>query len=146
MASSDHSAAFGPLEGSKTALLTTFRDGGEAVSTPLSIALANGKVYFVTATDSGKARRLAGTARVTLAPCTLLGKVTGETVDGRARRLDPAERRTAAKGLLKPTGPLFWSLLTYRLFHGRKMELFEVVPADGPAAPAGGQGPVTSRG
>lgn len=145
MASSDHSAAFGPLEGSKTALLTTFRDGGEAVSTPLSIALANGKVYFVTASDSGKARRLAGTARVTLAPCTVLGKVTGETVDGRARRLDPAERRTAAKGLLKPTGPLFWSLVTYRLFHGRKMELFEVVPADGPA-PAGGQAPVTSRG
>src|ERR687898_814284 len=104
MASNDHTAAFGPLEGSKTALLTTFRDGGEAVATPLSIALANGKVYFVTATDSGK-----------------------------ARRLDPAERRTAAKGLLKPTGPLFWSLVMYRLFHGRKMELFEVVPAGGPA-------------
>jgi uncharacterized protein len=146
MASIDQTAAFGPLEGSKTALLTTFRDGGEAVGTPLSIALANGKVYFVTASDSGKARRLAGSARVTLAPCTVVGKVTGETVDGRARRLDPAERRTAAKGLLKPTGPLFWSLVMYRLFHGRKMELFEVVPADGPAAPAGGQAPVTSRG
>ncbi|HET9558008.1 MAG TPA: pyridoxamine 5'-phosphate oxidase family protein [Actinomycetota bacterium] len=145
MASSDHSAAFGPLEGSKTALLTTFRDGGEAVGTPLSIALANGKVYFVTATDSGKARRLAGTARVTLAPCTVLGKVTGETVDGRARRLDPAERRTAAKGLLKPTGPLFWSLVTFRLIAGAKMELFEVVPADGPVS-SGGQEPVTSRG
>jgi PPOX class probable F420-dependent enzyme len=144
MASNDHTAAFGPLEGAKTALLTTFRDGGEAVGTPLSIALAGDKVYFVTATDSGKARRLAGSARVTLAPCTVGGKVTGETVDGRARRLDPAERRTASKGLLKPTGPLFWSLVMYRLFQGKKMELFEVVPADGPA-PAG-QGPVTSRG
>jgi PPOX class probable F420-dependent enzyme len=145
MAASDDTAGFGPLEGSKTALLTTYRDGGEAVGTPLSIALANGKAYFVTAYDSGKAKRLATTARVTLAPCTLSGKVTGDTVHGRARRLDPAERSTASKGLLKPTGPLFWSLVVYRLFEGRKMELFEVVPADGPV-PAGGQEPVTSRG
>jgi PPOX class probable F420-dependent enzyme len=144
MAATDRTAGFGPLEGSKTALLTTYRDGGEAVGTPLSIAMARGKVYFVAPADSGKARRLASTARVTLAPCTVRGKVTGETVHGRARRLDPAERRTAAKGLLKPTGPLFWSLVMYRL-QGKRMELFEVVPADGPGA-AGPDGPVTSRG
>ena len=136
MTSSDHTAGFGPLEGARTALLTTFRDGGEAVGTPLSIALAGDKVYFVTAGDSGKARRLAHTARVTLAPCTVIGKVTGATVHGRARRLDPDERRTASKGLLKPTGPLFWSLVTYRLFQGKKMELYEVVPADGPGPAA----------
>ena len=129
MAASDPSAGFGPLESSKTALLTTYRPGGEAVGTPLSIAMANGKVYFVTASDSGKARRLARTDRVTLAPCTLGGKVTGETVACRARRLDPEERRRVAKGLLKPTGPLFWSLLTYRALHGKKMELYEVVTA-----------------
>jgi PPOX class probable F420-dependent enzyme len=132
MASSDRTAGFGPLEGSKTALLTTFRRGGEAVGTPLSIAVADGKLYFVTASDSGKAKRLAHTARVTLAPCTLGGKVTGETVGGRARRLDPAERRRAARGLLRPTSGLFWSLVAYRLFHGKKMELYEVVPDDGP--------------
>ena len=146
MASSDSTAGFGPLDGSKTALLTTFRDGGEAVGTPLSIAVSGGKAYFVTATDSGKARRLAGTDRVTLAPCSVVGKVTGETVHGRARRLAPDERRQAAKGLLKPTQPLFWSLVMYRLFEGRKMELFEVVPADGGARPGDGQEPVTSRG
>ena len=127
MADTDRSAGFGPLESSKTALLTTFRRGGEAVATPLSIALAGGKAYFVTAADSGKAKRLAQSPKVTLAPCTISGKVTGETVDGRARRLDPAERRTAAKGLLKPTGGLFWSLVMYRL-QGKKMVLFEVVP------------------
>ena len=143
MASSDSTAGFGPLDGSKTALLTTFRSGGEAVGTPLSIAVSGGKVYFVTATDSGKARRLAGTAKVTLAPCTVSGKVTGAAVHGRARRLAPAERREAAKGLLKPAGPLFWSLLMYRL-QGKVMELYEVVPADGPG-PAGTGAPLTSR-
>ena len=127
MADTDHSAGFGPLESSKTALLTTFRRGGEAVATPLSIALAGGKAYFVTAFDSGKARRLAQTPKVTLAPCTIGGKVTGETVAGRARLLDPEERKRTAKGLLKPTGGLFWSLVKYRL-QGKKMVLFEVVP------------------
>ena len=129
MASSDRTAGFGPLEGSKTALLTTFRRGGEAVGTPLSIAVANGKVYFVTASDSGKARRLADNPVVSLAPCTVSGKVTGEPVDGRARRLARDERRTTAKGLLRPTGGLFWSLVMYRLFQGKKMELYEVAPA-----------------
>ena len=98
------------------------------MGTPLSIAVANGKVYFVTASDSGKARRLAENPEVTLGPCTVSGKVTGETVARRARLLDPEERRRAAKGLLKPTRGLFWSLVMYRLLHGRKMVLFEVVP------------------
>jgi hypothetical protein len=129
MAANEPAAGFGPLESSRTALLTTFRPGGEAVGTPLSIAVAGGKAYFVTASDSGKARRLAHTDRVTLAPCSIGGKVSGETVHGRARRLEPDERRRTAKGLLRPTGPLFWSLLTYRLFHGKKMALYEVVPA-----------------
>ena len=132
MAASDDTAdsgPFGPLSNSRTALLTSYRPGGEPVGTPLSIAVANGKAYFVTAGDSGKAGRLAHTDRVTLAPCTVGGKVTGEAVEGRARRLAPEERRTTAKGLLRPTGPLFWSLVSYRLFQGKKMELYEVAPA-----------------
>jgi PPOX class probable F420-dependent enzyme len=133
MTSMDRAAGFGPLEGSNTALLTTFRRGGEAVGTTLSIAVAGDRAYFVTPADSGKAKRLAHTARVTLAPCTISGKVTGETVHGQARRLGREERRSAAKGLLRPTRPLFWSLVMYR-FQGKAMDLFEVVPAD----PAGG--------
>jgi uncharacterized protein len=132
MAASDDTAdsgPFGPLSSSKTALLTTYRRGGEAVGTPLSIAVANGRAYFVTAGDSGKARRLAHTDRVTLAPCTVGGKVTGDVVEGRARKLSRDERQKASKGLLRPTGGLFWSLVAYRLFQGKKMELYEVVPA-----------------
>jgi uncharacterized protein len=132
MAASDDTAEpgpFGPLSSSKTALLTTYRRGGEAVATPLSIAVANGKVYFVTASDSGKARRLTANPEVTLAPCTVSGKVTGEAVAGRARRLEPTERRRTAKGLLRPTGGLFWSLVMYRLFQGKKMVMYEVAPA-----------------
>jgi uncharacterized protein len=130
MTSMDRAAGFGPLEGAKTALLTTYRRGGEAVATPLSVALAGDRAYFVTPVDSGKVRRLAHTARVTLAPCTLSGRVTGDSVTGRARRVEGSERRATARGLLGPAKPLFWSLVVFRL-QGRAMCLFEVVP-DGP--------------
>ena len=136
MTSMDHAAGFGPLEGANTALLTTYRRSGEAVETPLSVAVVGDRAYFVTAVDSGKARRLAHTDRVTLAPCTVGGKVTGETVPGRARRVDGEERRGTARGLLRPNSPLFWSLVMYRL-QGKAMCLFEVVPDSAP---------VTSRG
>lgn len=88
-----------PLGGSGTALLTTYRRGGVAVATPVSIAVAAERAYFVTPADSGKAKRLAGCDRVQLAPCTVGGTPLGEAVDGRARLLDGAARRRA-RGLL----------------------------------------------
>ena len=48
MADTDRSTGFGPLESSKTALLSTYRSSGEPVSTPVSIAVAGGKAYFAT--------------------------------------------------------------------------------------------------
>ena len=108
------------------ALLTTYRRGGAAVATPVSIAVAAERAYFVTPADSGKAKRLAGCNRVQLAPCTVGGTPLGEAVDGRARLLDGAARRRA-RGLLWPTGPLFWSWLLYRL-RGHTMNLYEVAP------------------
>src|SRR5512133_2563936 len=102
MASSDRTAGFGPLEGSKTALLTTFRRGGESVGTPLSIAVTGGKAYFVTAADSGKATRLGHTARVTLAPCTVSGKVNGDTVTGRAPRARQGPAAPDRAAVLEP--------------------------------------------
>jgi hypothetical protein len=65
--------ALAPLGGSGTALLTTYRRGGAAVATPVSIAVAAERAYFVTPADSGKAKRLAGCNRVQLAPCTVGG-------------------------------------------------------------------------
>ena len=96
------------------------------MATPVSIAVAAERAYFVTPADSGKAKRLAGCNRVQPAPCTVGGTPLGEAVDGRARLLDGAARRRA-RGLLWPTGPLFWSWLLYRL-RGHTMNLYEVAP------------------
>lgn len=119
---------FAPLAASSTALLTTFRRGGEAVRTPVSIVVDGGQAYFVTAADSGKARRLARDPTVTLAACTTSGKVVGATVEGRARLLEGEERRRGRR-LLRPTRPLLWSFLIYRL-RGKAMRLYEVTPAE----------------
>lgn len=57
------------LEAASTALLTTFRRSGEGVSTPVSSTVGD-DVYFVTAVDSVKAKRLARNDAVTIAPST----------------------------------------------------------------------------
>lgn len=115
--------ALAALSVSNTALLTTFRANRQPVSTPVSVALRGGSAYFVTSADSGKAKRLARNDRVELTPCTVSGAPIGITVGGRAHPLEDAAAR--AHGLLRPTGPLFWSWLLYRL-RGRRMRFFEV--------------------
>jgi PPOX class probable F420-dependent enzyme len=112
------------LHGSRTALLTTFRRDGRPVTTPVSIALVDGRVFFVTAVDSGKAKRLAHSERVALAPCTARGKPLGPEVTGRARLVDRAARRGPTRSVLRPTGSLFWSWLLYRI-RGHAMAFYE---------------------
>ena len=123
MTDAANTEAMSGLQRSRTALLTTFRRDGEPVATPVSITLDTGSAYFVTAADSGKARRLARDDRVTLAPCTVGGAALGPGVGGRARPVaDAAHRRRL---LLRPTSAVLWSLLLYRL-QGKTMHLYEV--------------------
>lgn len=105
-------------------MLTTFRRNGQPVSTPVSIAVHGGRVYFVTAMDSGKARRAARCEKVRLALCSLGGAVAGEPVDGQVRLLEGPARRQVRR-VLRPTGALFWSYLLYRA-QGKRLGLYEV--------------------
>ena len=54
--------------------------------------------------------------------------MVGDTVRGRARLLEGEERRRR-RALLRPAGPLFWTLVLYKL-RGKIMNLYEVVPAE----------------
>jgi uncharacterized protein len=112
------------LRRSRVGLLTTYRRNGEPVATPVSIAVRDPGVYFVTPSTSGKARRLAVGADVTLAPSTVSGRVPGPATTGRAHLLSKVERRRARR-LLQPGGPLFWSYVLYRV-RGRRMHVYEV--------------------
>ena len=68
------------LSDEKYILLTTFRRDGTPVSTPVwMVRLGDHQIGFWTSSGSGKAKRLAHTARVTLQPCDVRGRVRAGT-------------------------------------------------------------------
>ena len=81
--------------------LSTFRRNGAAVATAVWFAADSGKVYFYSALDAGKMKRIRATGRVTVAPCDVKGKVApgAVAVTGSAMEL-PAERGPFVHGLL----------------------------------------------
>jgi uncharacterized protein len=93
-------ATFPDLGKEQCIALTTFRKTGQAVTTPVWFAQSLGTIYVETHTDAGKLKRLRHTARVTLAPCTYSGKVTGSVIAGNARILTESEESTAALAAL----------------------------------------------
>lgn len=87
------------ISGQKYISLTTFRKSGSPVRTPLWFAEADGKLYFMTRSDSGKYTRIRNNPNVMVAPCTMRGTVTGPDFQAMARIL-PREQWPAAKRLL----------------------------------------------
>lgn len=68
------------LGNEKYLLLTTFRRNGTPVPTPVwAVPLDDGTIGFWTSSGSGKAKRLAHTAEVTIQPCDMKGNVTDGT-------------------------------------------------------------------
>jgi len=104
-------ATFPDLGREQCIALTTFRKTGQAVTTPVWFVQSLGTIYVETHGDAGKLKRLRHTARVTLAPCTYSGKVTGAVTAGMARILtEPGECTVASTALAKKYGfmrPLF---------------------------------------
>ena len=89
-------AIFPDLRKEQCIALTTFRKSGQAVTTPVMFAERLGTIYVGTRADAGKLKRLRRSGRVTLAPCTYSGKVTGSVSEGNARILTESEESTAA--------------------------------------------------
>jgi len=126
-------ATFPDLGREQCIALTTFRKTGQAVTTPVWFAQSLGTIYVETHGDAGKLKRLRHTARVTLAPCTYSGKVTGSVSEGNARILTESEERTAASAALTKKYGLMRSLYHFvrnaqRMLH-RKAKV-EVVYID----------------
>jgi len=70
------------------------------VTTPVWFAIRLGTIYVETHSDAGKLKRLRHTGRVTFAPCTYSGKVTGSVCEGNARILTESEESKAASAAL----------------------------------------------
>jgi PPOX class probable F420-dependent enzyme len=95
-------ATFNALYDKQYINLTTFRKNGNAVPTPVWFAqdMESGILYVETDPNSGKIKRLRYTSRITLAPCTALGKITGEVIEGNARQVKDTAEMFRARGAL----------------------------------------------
>ena len=100
------------ISGQKYISLATFRKTGVPVRTALWFAEAEGKLYFMTRSDSGKYKRIRNHPKVLVAPCTIRGTVTGPDFRATSRVL-PREQWPAAKRLIQQKYWLarlpFWS-------------------------------------
>ncbi|MEI6042906.1 MAG: PPOX class F420-dependent oxidoreductase [Chloroflexota bacterium] len=96
---------FKALKGAKYLSLTTFRKTGKPVPTPVWFAQRNYTLYISTAKPSGKVKRLRNNPKVTIAPCTGRGQVTGSVEEANARFVtDPQELKVANQVLAKKYG------------------------------------------
>lgn len=79
--------------------LKTFRKNGIGVATPVWFGEEEGKLYVMTRSDMGKAKRIRNNPKITVAPCTIRGKITGPEFPATARILPPEEHAQARRAI-----------------------------------------------
>jgi len=75
--------------------LGTFRKTGAKVATPVWFGEDGDKLYVMTLSKMGKTKRIRNNPQVTVAPCTIRGRVTGPELPATARILPPEEHAHA---------------------------------------------------
>src|SRR5262245_61871130 len=97
------------LRTEKYILLTTFREDGRAVPTPVWVVPdGEEKLAVWTSVDSGKIKRIRLNGRVTLAPCTFRGVPTGEPVEAFARLGDHKDTERVRRSIGRKYGVTGW--------------------------------------
>ena len=117
-----------PFADQTTSLLTTFRRNGDAVGTPVHIAVEGDRAFFRTWDTTWKYKRLRNNPLVTLRPSSFRGRPQGSAICAHARKLEGLEARHAAK-LLTSKYPVLQRLVP-RLHQlmGVKTVHFELTP------------------
>ena len=113
-----------------TTILTSFRRNGMGVSSPVGTVASQGKLYFMTAADTWKVKRLASNPRVTIAPGTFKGEALGPAIEGAARRLTGSELKRARDLLRVGVLGQFWGLIFDLRYPGDKTAVYEISLVD----------------
>jgi PPOX class probable F420-dependent enzyme len=108
------------IRGQKYISLTTFRNNGAAVNTPVWFAEQGERLYVKTRSDSGKYKRIRNTPQIKVAACTIRGKITGPEFSATARMLPVAQWPDAQKALNRK----YW--LARLPFWSKKNEFVEI--------------------
>mgnify|MGYP000518891384 CR=1 FL=1 len=102
------------LGAEKFVALTTFKRSGEAVSTPMWVALDGDRLAFWTPSDSWKVKRARRDPRVAVAPCSRMGAVPAgvQPVGGRAEVLDGDADVRRVRAAIKSKYGLMFTVVT----------------------------------
>lgn len=85
--------------------LSTRKRDGSRVPTPVWFALEDGVFYIFSEAKAGKIKRIRNFADVLIAPCTVTGKITGDSVEGTATILkDDNDIKHAHQALIRKYG------------------------------------------
>jgi uncharacterized protein len=84
------------IRGQKYVSLGTFRKNGTKIATPVWFGEGSDKLYVMTRSDMGKTKRIRNNSQVTVAPCTIRGKLIGPELTASARIM-PAEEHAHAR-------------------------------------------------
>jgi PPOX class probable F420-dependent enzyme len=113
-----------PFTRQRAILLTTFKRDGSPVGTPVSIAVEGDHAFVRSYDRAGKAKRLRNNPNAEIAPSTMGGKPTGESVRAQLTLLDGDAAAHAARLLARKhpflqgfAVPLFHRLKGYRTLH-----------------------------
>lgn len=112
--------------------LTTYRKNGNPVMTPVWFAMIGENIYVTTNPESGKAKRIRATRRVSLAPSDFRGGVLGDSLQGAARLL-PKDDPLAKQGLAALQAKYGLSFRMFSLmwrFQRSQMVILEITPGD----------------
>ena len=88
-----------PIRGQKYVSLSSYRKNGVAVPTPVWFGEEDDKLYVMTRSKFGKYKRIRNNPRVSVAPCTIRGRVTGPEFAATARIL-PLEEHARARAAI----------------------------------------------
>lgn len=84
--------------------LTTYRKDGTPVATPLWAVRDGDAIAAWTPADTWKVKRIRRNPVVTLAPCTMRGRPTGEAIAGRAEIMSPEDTWRIRRLIMKKYG------------------------------------------
>jgi PPOX class probable F420-dependent enzyme len=125
---------FETLAKPRFASLTTWRRSGTAVATPVWIAVSENKAY-VMSRGPGKVKRIRNCPAVTLAPCTMRGRVRGAEIRGVARVVaTECPPMNVRRALRRKYGPLPRISHTMARLFRKPLWLLEIEPEPGSQA------------
>jgi PPOX class probable F420-dependent enzyme len=108
--------------------LTTFRNNGEPVSTPVWFAQEGETLYVLSTAEAGKVKRIRRNAQVEVAPCMFNGTLLGDPVEAMASVLPGDHAVKAIHALNRKYGFQKWVYDLYHLMRGVHRVYLEISP------------------